>query len=249
MGSKIPLPVYPYNIEAEYIKVLFKRVKLQYFFLEILLNGQVDLIKDSKKKLKNTLKVKNAQKAFEKKHPIQKEEKKLEKIISNMNMHVIKELENQTKTIPKKEKKQIPAIQVELSKNLSKTFIDENVSLIKSLDKRFFDDIEQVVSESVKIGRSTEVTAKLLQERYQVSKSRAKLIARDQISKLNGLITQEKQQDLGIKKYEWATAGDERVRATHRRNDGKTFSWSKPPATGHPGQDIQCRCVALPVFK
>ncbi len=38
---------------------------------------------------------------------------------------------------------------------------------------------------------------------------------------------------------------DERVRPSHRMNDGRIFSWSDPPDTGHPGEDHNCRCEAI----
>lgn len=47
-------------------------------------------------------------------------------------------------------------------------------------------------------------------------------------------------------RYVWMTAGDEKVRPSHAANDGKIFRWSDPPATGHPGEDIHCRCIAVP---
>lgn len=47
-------------------------------------------------------------------------------------------------------------------------------------------------------------------------------------------------------RYVWRTRRDERVRPSHRMNDGRIFSWSDPPATGHPGDDYNCRCEAVP---
>jgi len=89
----------------------------------------------------------------------------------------------------------------------------------------------------------------IMAERTDVSDSRAKLIARDQVSKLNGQLTKERQTDLGVEGYIWTTVGDERVRDTHEDNDGKYFTWDDPPAeTGHPGEDYQCRCWAEPVL-
>ncbi|MDD0884230.1 phage head morphogenesis protein, partial [Xylella fastidiosa subsp. multiplex] len=35
-------------------------------------------------------------------------------------------------------------------------------------------------------------------------------------------------------------------REDHAAHDGTVFRWSDPPATGHPGQDYNCRCVAIP---
>ena len=53
---------------------------------------------------------------------------------------------------------------------------------------------------------------------------------------------------MGIKQYIWSTSGDERVRDSHAENDGKIFSYDDPPPTGHPGDEINCRCVAIPYF-
>lgn len=47
-------------------------------------------------------------------------------------------------------------------------------------------------------------------------------------------------------RYVWRTLHDERVRQSHRMNDGHVFSWSDPPETGHPGEDYNCRCEAVP---
>jgi hypothetical protein len=48
--------------------------------------------------------------------------------------------------------------------------------------------------------------------------------------------------------YIWRTAGDDKVRASHAANDGKIIAWDNPPTTGHPGEDINCRCVAEPYY-
>jgi len=47
-------------------------------------------------------------------------------------------------------------------------------------------------------------------------------------------------------RYVWETRGDSKVRLSHRRNEGKIYRWDTPPPTGHPGQDYNCRCLALP---
>jgi SPP1 gp7 family putative phage head morphogenesis protein len=124
-----------------------------------------------------------------------------------------------------------------------------NVNLIKSIPSQYFDRLNTVVLTGVQQGqRYTDIAADV-KNLYGVTDSRAKLIARDQTSKTNAAITEARQTDLGIEEYVWMTAGDERVRPTHEDNDGKTFRWDDPPAeTGHPGHDINCRCVAVPVI-
>ena len=47
-------------------------------------------------------------------------------------------------------------------------------------------------------------------------------------------------------RYVWLTFGDEKVRPSHAANDGKIFYWSDPPPTGHPSEDFNRRCVAVP---
>ncbi len=128
-------------------------------------------------------------------------------------------------------------------------WVRENVSLITSIDDRYFADLERLFAGGIESGQNTAALRKVLEERYGVSRSRAQLIARDQIAKLNGQIAEKRQSDLGIEEYAWRTVGDERVRETHAEKDGRRFRWDDPPAdTGHPGTDYQCRCVAEPVL-
>ncbi|WP_333822912.1 phage minor head protein [Pinisolibacter sp.] len=56
----------------------------------------------------------------------------------------------------------------------------------------------------------------------------------------------ERKDDLSPERYVWRSRRDEKVRPAHRANDGRIFSWSTPPETGHPGMEPDCRCVAVP---
>lgn len=47
--------------------------------------------------------------------------------------------------------------------------------------------------------------------------------------------------------YRWRTSGDDKVRPSHAANEGRIFNWDVAPATGHPGEEPGCRCVAEPV--
>lgn len=49
------------------------------------------------------------------------------------------------------------------------------------------------------------------------------------------------------RRYIWHTQEDDKVRSSHAANNGRIFSWDEPPATGHPGEDFNCRCWAQPV--
>lgn len=126
----------------------------------------------------------------------------------------------------------------------------ENVALIRSIPEEYFKKIETIVFTETTQGSSASSMIKQIQKLNNSTHNRAKLIARDQTSKINSVITQQRSQNLGIEEYIWRTAGDDRVRDSHYRNNGKVFRWDDPPKdTGHPGRDIQCRCVAQPIIK
>ena len=124
----------------------------------------------------------------------------------------------------------------------------ENVSLIKSLPSETFDRIERIVLSGVNDGRRWEEIADDIEERFKVSESRAALIARDQVGKLYGAVNKARQTELGLTHYFWRTERDERVRPAHLDRDGNKYAWKDPPADGHPGQPINCRCTAEPDF-
>ncbi len=123
-----------------------------------------------------------------------------------------------------------------------------NIDLIKSIPDQYFDKIAETVRDNVQAGLRFEDIADSIAHIGGVTDSRANLIARDQTSKMNGAFNEIRQTDLGIEGYIWQGAEDERERETHLANEGLFFRWDDPPDTGHPGADIQCRCVALPYF-
>jgi SPP1 gp7 family putative phage head morphogenesis protein len=129
-------------------------------------------------------------------------------------------------------------------------FRDRNIKLVENAARVYAQDVRDIVSDPANAGLRVEVLRGKLLERGNVSESRAALIARDQTLKFNGQVTQMRQERAGVKRYEWSTSRDERVRDTHRVKEGQIFEWSSPPPdTGHPSQDYQCRCVAIPVFE
>ena len=143
---------------------------------------------------------------------------------------------------------------------------DANIALIKSIPPQYFDRVLETVSSGWTQGMRWESLVEQIQHDGDVTEGRAKLIARDQTAKMNSSFNRERQQQVGIERYEWQTSGDERVRgnpagkypdaeSNHWELDGKTFRWDEPgPCKGtidgepcHPGEDIADRCVAIPV--
>jgi SPP1 gp7 family putative phage head morphogenesis protein len=133
-------------------------------------------------------------------------------------------------------------------------FRDRNVSLIKSLAGQQLNQIESLLEAADSEAVRVEVLRGRIQSSFGVTKSKADLLARDQVLKLNGQLTQTRQQNAGITQYIWRTSGDERVRESHSALDGTVQAWASPPVisddgrTGHPGDDYQCRCTADPIL-
>ncbi len=131
--------------------------------------------------------------------------------------------------------------------SLVNTWAANNVRLIQKAEGAFLDEVQAAVVDGLVEGRSTEDIARTIEERGSVARSRARLIARDQVATLNHEITKQRQTSLGLEEYRWTTSLDERVRDEHSDRHGKVFRWDTPPDDGHPGQAINCRCVATPV--
>lgn len=76
------------------------------------------------------------------------------------------------------------------------------------------------------------------------ARSHAELIARDQLQKLHGKINEARQTAAGVESYRWRGELDDRERPEHVAREGVRYLWSAPPFDGHPGEPINCRCVA-----
>ena len=125
---------------------------------------------------------------------------------------------------------------------------EDSIKLVENAQRVYSDQVREVFSNPDNFGvRVEELQAKLL-ERGNVSESRAELIARDQTLKTLGGINEVRQREAGVNSYTWSTSNDERVREEHQELEGQVFSWDSPPEPGHPGEPIQCRCIAIPVI-
>lgn len=137
-----------------------------------------------------------------------------------------------------------------------------NVDLISSIESQYLGEVQGLVTEAATTGRRWEELRDAIRGRYDVSDSRAELIAVDQVLKANSDLSRERMRRLGVTTYTWSTSQDERVRPDHARLEGETFTWDAPPVVNQsevdkgrparrepPGRDFRCRCVAIPVFE
>ena len=127
--------------------------------------------------------------------------------------------------------------------------IAANVSLIKSIPSQYTDKLEALVMNALQTGQTNEELAQEIKKLGHSTDFRARLIAADQMGKINGAITKVRHLDIGFESYTWSTSKDERVRPDHEKKHGETFRWDDPPSGGHPGQPVRCRCTALPNYE
>ena len=130
-----------------------------------------------------------------------------------------------------------------------KKSISDNVELIKSIPKKLLDELKTAVSDAfygVEFDKNQ--LEKTLLQRFNVSKSRAKLIARDQTNKTISAMTQNRNRQLGIEEYVWRGKMDHRERITHVQMEGQIVRYDTPPPIGHAGTPIRCRCLQQTVL-
>lgn len=146
-------------------------------------------------------------------------------------------------------------------------FVEWNVNLISTLPDRLKDRLQNELSEAwssgLRVGAVESLVDDAIEAAGEATEANAALIARDQMSKMNSAFNQVRQTELGIQKYQWRTSGDERVRSEHQKMETLDvgygpgiFAWDEDgPLEGtidgapcHPGEDIECRCDAIPVF-
>lgn len=124
--------------------------------------------------------------------------------------------------------------------NVLRNWESQNIALIKSVPAQSLDRLHGKIVQAVRTGQTQRDLVKIVQSEYGVAKRRAELIANDQVGKLNGQLTQERQVGIGVKQYRWRGVLDSRERDSHIAREGLIFSWDKPPPDGNPGEPIRC---------
>lgn len=151
----------------------------------------------------------------------------------------------------------------------------ENYELIKGLGEEYIKKINHIIIKGVQEGTTMEgISMEISKVSEQLTGYRSRLIARDQIGKLNSLISKSQMTSIGIETYYWITAMDERVRGdpagiykravpSHYDMSDLLMSWDNPTVYSddlgktwkkktdrmeplHAGMAILCRCVSAP---
>lgn len=156
------------------------------------------------------------------------------------------------------------ALQKELQTGVGtrvRELVAENAQLISSIPAKVQQEVNNEIAEMEQEGLRPEAIMRVLQKRIpELTRNRARLIARTETGKAATALTQARSEDLGINWYQWLSAEDQRVRPSHRMMDKVLVSWSDPPSPeklfhqnstlGHypAGGAPNCRCVSLPII-
>lgn len=151
----------------------------------------------------------------------------------------------------------------------------QNYKLIKNLGEEYITKINNTIINGLQNGWGKDQIIEAVSKiDASLSGHRSYVIARDQVGKLNSIITKEQSMYIGMETYFWTTARDEKVRGnpagryrkaipSHYIMEGLLFSWRNPEVysddlgvtwkkkTGkmefaQAGMAIMCRCTAAP---
>lgn len=148
----------------------------------------------------------------------------------------------------------------ELLSTVQKEWYNQQYKLVNSIVSTYTDKLQTIVSNAVQRGSLYKDVQQEIKKLYNTTDTRAKFIAVNEVGNLNAITTKVRQQEAGISAYRWSTSKDERVRSSHKVNEGKLFFWNSskagkingidvlPSPAFHPGMDYRCRCVAIPVI-
>lgn len=139
--------------------------------------------------------------------------------------------------------------------------VAENARLITRVPERIRTSVNLEIARMGERGMRPDVVAQYLERRIpQLTRRHAAAIARTETSKAASALTRARSESLRIDWYEWLTAKDQRVRASHRLMEKVLVSWKEPPNPEgldhvssrlghyHAGNAPNCRCVSVPLI-
>lgn len=131
---------------------------------------------------------------------------------------------------------------------VAQDIISRQVQLIKSLPIEAADrikDIQARALEAVINGERPEQLYQMIIQSGDVSASRARAIARTEIGRATGALTQARALSVGSEGYWWRIKGAG-TRPSHYKMKDRFVRWDNPPTldgmTGHAGCLINCQC-------
>ena len=148
-----------------------------------------------------------------------------------------------------------PDLTPEMIKNIAEKWSDNLNLYIKGWTLESIQRLRKRVAENTFQGNRAQNLVGILEHDFGMSENKAKFLARQETALLMSQFREERFKSAGVQKYRWSTSGDSRVRERHKELNGHVFTWDNPPIIdelghrGHPGQDYNCRCLAIPILE
>lgn len=148
-----------------------------------------------------------------------------------------------------------PHIDIDTYAVISERYTNNMKRYIKEWAEDNIIELRDKVYKNTFAGYRADNLVKIIRKNYSVGLNKAKFLARQETALLMSEFRQERFKSVGVTRYKWSTAKDNRVRDMHKHLDGKIYSWDNPPISGtkgerqHPGEPYGCRCVAIPVLE
>lgn len=140
-------------------------------------------------------------------------------------------------------------------KKLNRAYSDSLTPYVKKFSDEMVEELRGMVRDNAEQGYRFDSLVDRIQGRFDVTKSKAAFLARNETSRFTSEHRRQRFGDVGVRQYVWQTAGDAEVRKDHAKLNGKVFDYAHPPvvdeASGrraNPGMDFQCRCVDSPLL-
>lgn len=128
----------------------------------------------------------------------------------------------------------------------------EQVKLITSLPTEAAERVHKLALEGIAQGWRADRIADEIMTTGEVTRARANMIGRTEVSRTATLLTQARAEHVGSEGYHFRTSQDSDVRPSHKAMAGKFVRWDQPPTldgmVGHAGSFPNCRCFCEPVI-
>jgi SPP1 gp7 family putative phage head morphogenesis protein len=142
-------------------------------------------------------------------------------------------------------------------REITKSIVEENVSLIKSISDRYLYNVQKAVLRSISFGNGLKDLIPQLSKFKGITDRHAKNMALDQTRKAYNSINRARMEKVGIGKFKWIHSGGGQLpRKDHIEMSGNIYSFDDLPVIdkrtgerGIPGQAINCRCLMVPVIE
>ncbi len=156
----------------------------------------------------------------------------------------------------------VPKLTPDVKRQIAKDYSENTKLDIKKFATKEIERLRaQVQKHTLQDGLRRESMVKSIKAQYGVTDRKAKFLARQETSLLMSAFQKGRYLDAGLPRYKWKCVsngphGPHPVRQDHWDLNGSIQDWHTPPVIdrktgkrGHPKQDYNCRCTAIPIIE